>query len=359
MAERIWTSPRLFKTLRGNKDKAARMERLARKYVGYLFDQLRPRQTYKFQTWQLADGSRIKAHVRRDVLGERARIEIFAPLIAQLEIVTCYVSHGLWVTNAYQQVPDEYYGELWVGRNHSRKDPIITASIAPAAIEKITTRIPGLNDLSAIYTETYLNKTTAGLNFRQPTRYSGRMRKYVQFLIGAGKRANFGFSWADSTGIISDPDNSVSGLWLIRIRTDGVWAKKVPFTDCKLDKQLNNESGFLGIPETVTLGEHEVEPTWIQIATETDVSAFYEGSALTQLSGWAFSYNTNEARNVCGKYEAISHNDNVVLVSYLYSMQFGFSNGIPVVAGLSELEHGRVMGAPISTLGHAYGENMH
>lgn len=77
MAERIWQSPRLFAKFDGDQEASKRLERRARTCVGYLFDQLRPGQTYRVQSWNYADGSRIKAHVWRDVLGERARVEIY------------------------------------------------------------------------------------------------------------------------------------------------------------------------------------------------------------------------------------------------------------------------------------------
>lgn len=128
MAERIWSGPRLFAKYYGDREAAKRLERKARGFVGYLMDQLRAEQkriedslprrfkymrramgddkitgfadrgdvaameaeynralagmsmpTYKTGTWHLSDGSRIKAYVWRDVLGERARVEVFAP----------------------------------------------------------------------------------------------------------------------------------------------------------------------------------------------------------------------------------------------------------------------------------------
>lgn len=79
MAERIWSKPALFARYAGDREAAQRMERTARAYVGYLFDQLEARQTYRTQSWRFSDGSWIKAHVWRDVLGERAAVTVFVP----------------------------------------------------------------------------------------------------------------------------------------------------------------------------------------------------------------------------------------------------------------------------------------
>ena len=99
MPERIWHSPRLFARLDGDREAAQRLERRARTCVGYLFGQLRPGQTYRVQSWNYSDGSRIKAHVWRDGLGERARVDVFAP---GQEPVSLYLGdHGLLVTEDF------------------------------------------------------------------------------------------------------------------------------------------------------------------------------------------------------------------------------------------------------------------
>lgn len=83
MAERIWSKPALFARYAGDREAAQRMERTARAYVGYLFDQLEARQTYRTQSWRFSDGSWIKARVWRDVLGERATVTVFVPPVKQ------------------------------------------------------------------------------------------------------------------------------------------------------------------------------------------------------------------------------------------------------------------------------------
>lgn len=165
MAERIWSSPRLFAKYDGDREAAKRMERRARGCVGYLMDQLRAAQqsaedalgsrfkylkrglsdprildnvagadlqavqaefarrmaslhypTYRVQTWNYSDGSRIKAHVWRDVLGERARVEIAAvPASVQedFSVRLLFESGALILTPDIQDVTWEaaiYYG---------------------------------------------------------------------------------------------------------------------------------------------------------------------------------------------------------------------------------------------------------
>lgn len=79
MTRRIWTKPFIKYNLSGDRTVAKSLERKARACVGYLFDQLMPNQKFKSQIWNYPDGSRITAFVWRDILGERARVEVFAP----------------------------------------------------------------------------------------------------------------------------------------------------------------------------------------------------------------------------------------------------------------------------------------
>lgn len=75
MAERIYTGP-VKKQLRGNREDALTLEREARTKVGYLFDAMRPGETFKTGSWTLGDGRRIMAFVWNDVLGKRATVRL-------------------------------------------------------------------------------------------------------------------------------------------------------------------------------------------------------------------------------------------------------------------------------------------
>lgn len=122
MAERIWSSPRLFTTLSGDKDAARRLVRKARVCVGYLFDNLYGDQKYRRQQWRLPSGAMIDASVWRDVLGERAVVRITAPFLSAPVAFVAYneMQHG-WQTKYSVYLTPELI-EYFSGQGTERPD---------------------------------------------------------------------------------------------------------------------------------------------------------------------------------------------------------------------------------------------
>jgi hypothetical protein len=87
--------------LSGDKKKARELERRARSYVGYLFDQMPERQKFRSQTFKLEDGSSIVAYVWKDKLGTRAIAKIYARPGEAPVIIQFVEDHGLLVIEDY------------------------------------------------------------------------------------------------------------------------------------------------------------------------------------------------------------------------------------------------------------------
>lgn len=131
MAERKWSSPRMFLSLHGDKTAAKRLERKARIYAGYLFDQLRGNQTYRTQTWTGADGSVIQVFVWRDALGERAIANLFAQETQELSAL----SQSLILESGLLQIVNEgggiFSSLLYLGEKVSTQYSDLTCICAP------------------------------------------------------------------------------------------------------------------------------------------------------------------------------------------------------------------------------------
>jgi hypothetical protein len=191
--------------LSGDKEKARELERRARSYVGYLFDQMPERQKFRSQAFGLEDGSSIVAYVWKDKLGTRAIAKIYAspglssvPVIAEFVILESgllqIVNEGggtlsttlyLGDTIPLQYVPQfDLTGDATVNES-DRLFPVgaitvgdpasapIVGNIDPSTYTPSASQMPPLD----------LYKIRALL--LPPSVFTGKLRLYVQSLYGS------------------------------------------------------------------------------------------------------------------------------------------------------------------------------
>lgn len=98
------------KQLRTNKQAALSLEHDARAKVGYLFDLLKPGETFRSGSWVLANGQKITAYVWNDILGKRATVRLEAPSEKKLfPYYKAYVETGLAILDQWCELPNIWF----------------------------------------------------------------------------------------------------------------------------------------------------------------------------------------------------------------------------------------------------------
>lgn len=195
MAQRIWPSPRLFLSYDGDAQMAYQYIRDVRIFVGYLFDQLRPNQTYRADNRILDDGTTIRACVWRDALGERARAHVVCVYNKIVKRILCNAGLLTW-----NPLAPSYPLQVYIGGYLQS----VVQSGNPYDSPYWTQTRPDIEYPSLIW-DFYVD-----LKY-WPSFWSGRARLMLQGLHGYKRdpKEIFGYN----------PNPDAQGIW----KTDGRW----------------------------------------------------------------------------------------------------------------------------------------
>lgn len=344
MAKRIWSSPRFFVALRGDRDAAGRLERKARIYAGYLFDQLTDGQTSRTETWTRADQYRITVTVWQDVLGERARAEIYVPEKGDEDKI--FLESGCL-----------YWDPL---------TPFLPLRVnLGTQLKKFPYPRPYIDDQyfeSHYWTATrpdieypdYLNTFYVDRNY-QPTWWSGLARLAMQGLHAIKRIPNelFGSLSALSQGIVKDTSGN---YWRVRLDSDGVFSAKLHLSEayaplrCKealtrlsAGKYVNKYERNM-LEARVLAGMEAGEETQIGTAEQIGV-VFAEGGPLAY--GWKFARGKLEAAMVTFREECMPEFVDITCIGQFVTSLF--------IVKFTREKVGRAYELTGITVEHAYG----
>lgn len=185
----------LMKQLRGRKSEARKLERKARQYVQYLFEDMHAGQTFHSGTWTLTNGRRIKAFVWNDLMGRRATVRLLAPGVEISSEIRYKLHHG-WLRQEYDDAiqPKLFLSSdlvAWLENQRSFFGVMVVKII------KAQYQCPRWE--SSIELEEYNEYEwpfSAGMADGWPPIYTGEAIRLVQALRGAGR---------DLTSVLYDP----------------------------------------------------------------------------------------------------------------------------------------------------------
>lgn len=274
-------------SLYGDKDRARRLERKARIRVGYLFDQLRPGQTYRTDNRRLNDGSIIKIAVWRDILGERASVKIFATTGKIISIEPGSLWSGLadpswevWVDPALRG-PTTWVGKnidsVWSFQSFSPEG----VSIGLAGEAEKPERIMFTSKIGAVPYQNIEQYSNTNL----PSSYTGKMRKIVQRMLGAGQVCWWRSRWNDSAWCYTTEDEVD---WVIHFSSVyGLCAAKIEY------EQIGQEKVAVGPDPNIN------RTKWTELIAVGDLSSYLDDTYPMSFDiGFACNTKGDQARNI-------------------------------------------------------------
>lgn len=326
MAERKWNSPRFFVSLYGDQTAARRLISRARKYAGYLFDQLRPGQTYRTQMWKEQDGALIQLFVWRDSIGERVFSKIYSSQAAGVlpTKVGDIIEHGLYYTSEgvdhiyLSSALQSYYaglGSLLCGTYQHVYGAVEIQSEQCTDNEDALVWLdetPDDGDASLVPAEqkAYYNEDYR----REPHAYTGLMRLYAQ--VHQAFRSIVSLLYTSEPGVaeleISKEDTGIIRdhvfdtrlkYYRVRVSSAGVWVFPLVWADeanaaaqIVLTGKTYNESGVLEsvsseqriLAEAVLFQFLKADPNgaWEEIVTPEALESVVETPTWQYICGW-------------------------------------------------------------------------
>lgn len=287
MSRRYWTKPKVKTILHGDKVAAKSLEKRARSYIGYLFDQLTPGQTFRTQRWINGDGTDIHVFVWRDVLGERATARITVPVEESIVPVTFEVefkSGWFYVTSPITQDNTSPLNKIYP-RNFNIETEEISYGPWGTSLQLARGFTPAVAPCNALITK------HDSIMHNRGSMYSGSMRYVVQLLQGVGSRIPYNYQWCLTHGIFIAGDGS---WWVIEINSGvGVTAWRLPIlretlTDDEYSR-FGDKIEFIPSSSSVRTDERT-------LMSAEDLEDAYNGSPYYSEHGWAFSYDGSLAQ---------------------------------------------------------------
>jgi hypothetical protein len=260
-----------------------------------------------------------------------------------VEASAVYLDSGrTHITESFPDIKDEE--RPWLKYLYKRDDIAGETTLAGPDTEKGETAETIYGKISGKNISGWPTDITKTFFMRQPTRYSGLMREVVQLLVGMGKPVEFGYSFTDTHGVVQTSNGK---FWVVNISAaSGVRAKPL-----QLGQKLTNAN-------TTILGEYAANSiltklpksgssdmftnSSVELLAATGMSDFYAKSPYFEECGWAFSYDSLEARNTCCTGDGSSS----FVEGFHYALTFSEdSEGNLDSASLSLIESGHIVGS--------------
>lgn len=248
---------------------------------------------------------------------------------------------GLYLTDAYNFEWTERFGrELWLDAS---PEMLAFTDEIPQALHdgRVQIRGYGSDGLHLIQSESYRYYTQWGLNFYTSTRYSGKMREFVQRMAGAGFKVSAPFGWWDTVGVFYLNNNN-GPYWYIRINRCGVFYQPVTFTQtihgpvpnppvCWWPVQGQN------LPDCASLTEEDwTSQNWHRIAPGAVLTPFYGTNPCScPPSGWAFNRNGTVIRNTSTGFKSFGNEYNGA-TGLLFEITITMGQAHPEFGGIRE-----------------------